>query len=160
MASATNTPWGGTFRPGEELPRLFAIIYCAFPWEEEPDQPKKDRCRRCLVLGIQRFMSLKCWALEMVYGTSQRVYDTHDADVDLIIRTTEEAEQMGLSMPTRFELGRRLWIPWCTDFFENNKPRGYLTPHYRNILELCLQKRAIRPASPVPLPRGYKDPLS
>src|ERR1700694_4497723 len=118
------TPWGGTYRSWNTLPRLFALIFCGFPEHKVPSQPSEVR-HPTLVLGILRNWRLKCWALDVVFGTSNNLKMTTRAHIDFIIQDLKAAKTCGLHRPTRFDLQRRKVIPWSTDFFSAT-PVGYL----------------------------------
>jgi len=151
MEIPIGTPWGGSYRSWTTLPRLFEIILCAFPEREmeRRDKPSNDR-HPVLVVGILRFAALKCWALDVIMGTSNNLKVGQRGQIDLIIHDINVARTMGLHKPTRFDLERRVAIPWCTDFFEQHRPFGRLSLEYQAALERRLRIADKTSFQPIP----------
>jgi hypothetical protein len=147
------TPWGGEYRSWQELPRLFAVIWCWFP-EREEKKPDYE-VHPTLVAGILRSevcgTHLRCWAVDVIMGTSNNLKIEQRGHIDLIIaEKTGVLEDMGLKTATRFDLGKRTVIPWCTDFFGGRRPAGYLNVRYQSLLQTRLRNARTPPFQPLP----------
>jgi hypothetical protein len=145
----SGTPWGGSYRSRTSLPRLFEIVLCTFPQRETADQPSHV-WHPVLIVGILRFARLKCWAVDVILGTSNNLKIEWRAHIDVIIQDLNALKVIGLHRPTRFDLGMRKVIPWCTDFFEQRRPFGYLTLEYQAVLEQRLRNLDKLDFQPVP----------
>jgi hypothetical protein len=133
------TPWGGKYRSWSDLPELFQLILCCFPYREAPERPAKEN-HPALVVGVLRDRDLPCWGLDVFFGTSSNLKLEERGNIDFIIQDAKAAQNMGLDRPTRFDVGRWIALPWCDDFFRQWRPFGELNAKYQESLIECLNR--------------------
>jgi hypothetical protein len=106
------------------LPAQFDVVLCKFPTIEEPDKPG-PKARPCLVirtastLGDEEFPQVR-----VIFGTSNPKIGRRP--FDFYVCNMTEMEAAGLFYPTRFDMDKRLWLPWTEEYFPN--ANGYHTP--------------------------------
>jgi len=123
-------PW--TFFPANTAPKALDIVWCLFPFVEQPGVPG-PKSRPGLVKQVLRKDDRAY--VEVAYGTSR--FDRYSQG-DLIIANSTDLVEMGLPQATVFLLGRTVTLPWAKEWFGpldghgpafsrlNNKYREYL----------------------------------
>ncbi len=111
------------YYPVSTLPTPLDIVWCRFPLEEYPQIPAQ-KSRPALVRQTAISEDEFHAEVEIVYGTSQ--LRQRDNPYDLYVQHLADMNTAGLHQATRFDLGRRLWVPWSREFFIARN--GYTTP--------------------------------
>lgn len=127
------------------LPAQFDIVICNFPEEERPDRPG-PKPRPCLVIRTAETLNGADFPhVRVIFGTGnpkigRRPYDFYVCNLS-------EMEEAGLFNPTRFDMDKRLWLPWTPDYFPaangyHTPAIGHLSAHSRGAFMACVQLRA------------------
>jgi hypothetical protein len=119
---------------------LFEIIWCKFPFDNAVSP--NNEFHPSLVGGILWIRKLKWWGLDVIYGSSKQL--DRRGGVDFMIQDINIVKDLGLSRPTRFDLGRRLVFPWSDDFFGEEMPLGRLDHDYQSLFVKCLRDFRVR----------------
>ena len=115
------------------------IVYCRFP-EEEVGKPGA-KPRPALVTGLVRFDDGTVGVV-VAYGTSQRVDQLHSGEFAIVPGDGEPYVAAGLSFPTKFDLRRRVPLPYNDAWFRvPPRPAFGQTPKM-GTLHASLMKRA------------------
>lgn len=115
------------------LPAQFDVVLCNFPTAEKPGAPG-PKCRPCLVIRSASTLNGRDFPhVRVIYGTSnpkigERPFDFHVCNMT-------EMDQAGLFHPTRFDMDRRLWLPWSPEYFP--AADGYHTPAIGRLSDKC-----------------------
>jgi hypothetical protein len=119
--------------PARTLPAIFDVVLCNFPFQEKPDQPG-PKTRPCLVVKTAQTLEGKEYPHALtLYGTSNPKIGTRPYDFHVCNLT--EMDEAGLFNPTRFDMDKRLWLPWTKGYFPTS--RGYSTPAIGHLSEKC-----------------------
>ena len=95
------------------LPALGDIVYCRFP--ESPGKPG-PKPRPALVTGLAEFED-GTKAVVVAYGTSQRTTQLLAGEFVIAPGDTEAYRAAGLSFATKFDLRRRVSLPYTDEWF-------------------------------------------
>lgn len=131
------------------LPVPGDIVYCRFPEEVGKPGPKP---RPGLVTGLGQF-SDGTPGVVVAYGTSQRVDELYAGEFAIVPADGEPFRVAGLSFPTKFDLRKRVMLPYTDAWFRvPPKPLFGQTPKM-GTLHASLMKRAIAAFEAVQPPR-------
>lgn len=89
------------------------LVYCRFPDEGLPDPAPKPR--PALVLNVNDESVPQ--RVEVAYGTSQRTRNKYAGEFELAPRDGAIFERAGLTVETKFDLGRTVWLPYNDRWF-------------------------------------------
>lgn len=139
MASTAKIPrWPDT------PPAAFDIVTCYYP-VHDPESGEPPKLRPTLVLNVFKGKSSGTYLCQVAYGTSHLKMTTR-LHLDVIIQNAADLSMLGLPMATRFDLDRKLHLPWTPEFF--GVWRGYssprisaLTEHYIKDYAYCMMVR-------------------
>lgn len=121
------------------LPVPGDIVYCRFP-EEEVGRPG-PKPRPALVTALIELADGSPGVL-VAYGTSQRVDELHSGEFAIVPADGEPYRAAGLSYPTKFDLRRRVPLPYNDLWFRvPPRPTFGQTPKM-GTLHASLMKRA------------------
>ena len=122
------------------LPVPGDIVYCRFPHAVLGEPGPKPR--PALVTAIAR-MDDGTAAVEVAYGTSQRVDRLFPGEFAIVPEDGEPFRVSGLSYPTKFDLRRRVTLPYNDTWFKvPARPLFGRTPKMGS-LHASLMKRAV-----------------
>ncbi|MBU8978191.1 hypothetical protein JI752_018745 [Lysobacter sp. MMG2] len=116
---------------GASLPVLAEVCLAYFPYNEAPDAPGPVE-HPVLVLAISR---KDPFSLFVAYGTSQGIDHPHPWD---LVLSKDEAQEIGLSKPTRFALDRTVWLPYDDVWFK--RAIGRQTPRLGALPKAALKR--------------------
>jgi hypothetical protein len=83
-----------------------------------------------------------------VFGTSNLKHETRR--YDFFVENYRDMDEAGLYQATRFDMDRRLWLPWASEFFippnmdYSNPAIGHLSENSKELLRLTIQIRKKR----------------
>ena len=118
-------PGGWTYYPASTLPALYDIVWCHFPEHHALDQPS-PKGRPALIVKTATEDNDEKPQIRAVYGTSNLKIGKRP--LDFYVRgKLAELDICGLFQTTRFDMDRRLWVPWAEEFFACPSP-DYQTP--------------------------------
>ena len=109
-----------TFYPFSTLPAPCSIVWCRFPFEEQPNVPAQ-KPRPGIVKRANSDQLGNPW-VHVSYGTTQKVYLR--GLEHFTISNVAEMDQCGLWRATRFRLDRVALIPWAEEFFPHAPSRA------------------------------------
>ena len=95
------------------LPAPGDIVYCRFPQGLGKPGPKP---RPGLVTGIAEFAD-GTPAVVVAYGTSEKTAQLHSGEFLIAPRDGAAFRVSGLSFPTKFDLGKRVALPFNDEWF-------------------------------------------
>ena len=120
------------------LPVPGDIVYCRFPEEVGKPGPKP---RPALVTGLAHFEDGTIGVV-VAYGTSQRVDQLYAGEFSIVPEDGEPYRAAGLSYPTKFDLRRRVTLPYTDAWFRvPQRPLFGKTPKM-GTLHASLMRRA------------------
>ena len=125
------------FYPLSTAPASCDIVWCRFPYMENPDQPGPEP-HPGLIRQAFADQDGKPW-VEVVYGTS--VDPNRTGNKYFTVSKVSELDAAGLKFATRFCLGRSMQLPWSEEYFECLGRRttpilGRLSPYAIHILQI------------------------
>ena len=103
------TDW--TFITEGPLPSALDIVWCRFPFDEDPSQPGPKQ-RPALVRQVLRKGNV--FYIEVTYGTSNTARMSNRG---LYIANHREMVTAGLPQATLFQLDRLKTLPWAEEWF-------------------------------------------
>lgn len=118
-------------------PTPFDIVACYYP-EEDPEPGSSPKLRPALVIGVLKGRSTGTFACDVYYGTKHLKLGSRDRD--LTIQNAADLAIIGLPTATRFDLDRKLLLPWTPDFF--GCWSGYKTPKLGALTETYVREYA------------------
>lgn len=89
------------------------VVYCRFPDEGWPDPAPNPR--PALVLNVNDESVPQ--RVEVAYGTSQRTRNKYAGEFELAPRDGAVFRRSGLTVETKFDLGRTVWLPYNDRWF-------------------------------------------
>jgi hypothetical protein len=129
----------------QSRPSAYDIATTWYPEDDHPDDPG-PKLRPCLVLKVLQGKTSGTFACDMAYGTKElKIIKRRDKDI--IIQNTAHVQQMGMAVPTRFDLDCVARLPWNEEFFGCWKGHqspiiGSLTEYYIREYAWVMMKRA------------------
>jgi hypothetical protein len=96
-----------------DLPKPGDIVWCRFP--EEGDLKPAPKSRPALVLSVGTIGELP--AVVIAYGTSQKVDRLYAGEFAIVPADGAAFRVSGLSYPTKFNLARRVELPYNDRWF-------------------------------------------
>jgi hypothetical protein len=105
---------GWTYYPRPSLPRVNDIIWCRFPYHDNPGPGGKFRPVLVGAIAIDQDSDLRS-AVLVAYGTTSLKVGRRP--YDLTIQNAADMHQIGLAKATRFDLDLKIVLPWCEEFF-------------------------------------------
>lgn len=126
MAQAGNNPPGWRFYDPNTAPRIYDIVLCRFPFDEDPANPPPRRSP-CLVRRVRVNSKIPAAYVTVAFGTTNLMGMDRLA-FDLIIQNAKSMQEHGLRQATRFDLSQRKTaeLPWSEEWFP--LPYRRLTP--------------------------------
>jgi hypothetical protein len=122
-----------SFYPASTLPAVFDVVVCNYPHHENPGVPGPKR-RPCLVgKTAETFKGKEHPHVALLFGTSNPKFGTRPFDFHVCNMT--EMDEAGLFYPTRFDMDKRLWLPWAKEWFPICN--GFSTPAIGHLSENC-----------------------
>ncbi|MGE4410495.1 MAG: hypothetical protein AB7D33_07990 [Sphingobium sp.] len=131
------------------LPAPYDIVWCRFPFHPDLGTPG-PKPRPALVRNAA-IMDDDTGEVEVVYGTTNlkltsRLYD-------FVVSKASEMDACGLYRATRFDLDKKMWLPWNTDWFEvlngyASPVIGSLTEEGKKMLQLTVMVKQRQQADP------------
>lgn len=115
------------------------IVYCRFP-EETAGQPG-PKPRPALVTGLSQFED-GTLGVVVAYGTSQRVESLYAGEFAISPKDGDAYRAAGLSFPTKFDLSRRVTLPYTDIWFRVPPVPSFGQTPKLGILHPSLMKRA------------------
>ncbi|ACM38861.1 MULTISPECIES: hypothetical protein [Rhizobium/Agrobacterium group] len=106
------------------IPTAFSIVWCRFPYQEQPDKPGQD-LRPCLVRRSFK-AEIECDGKKVLAGLIETVYGTKQIDKfppprGFHIHREEDKQELGLIYDTVFQLDNVLRLAWTRSFFGPDK---------------------------------------
>ncbi len=149
MAGGPGRPKKFTYYPVNTVPTPGTIVWCRWPFEDDPDEFKE---RPALVRAVLLSKDHTKAMVEVVYGTSKLKQD--ERFFDLIIMNLTEMLEAGLPKATRFDLDKCQTLPWAEELFvcrDGNKTpaSGHLTQSAQEQLREVLEIRRKMGRSPI-----------
>jgi hypothetical protein len=136
------TAW--TYYPASTLPAPFDVVWCHFPFIENPEQPA-PKARPAIVVRTAISDPGFCPEVNVIYGTSVLKMDKRPHD--FFVTNFQDKDEAGLYQASRFDLDKILWLPWAKEFFVSpgrlypTPVMGSLPDHLRRILAFMLIER-------------------
>jgi hypothetical protein len=144
---------GWTFYDTATLPEPGDIVWCKWPYRDNPGQPgpvARPTLVRETFVRQDLHTETTFGSLIISYGTGE--FDERHFDLDLVISDMRRARELGLHKPTRFSLdpADRKHLLWCEEFFiapDYVRERGLVVgrlgePELQRMKE-CLARRRI-----------------
>ena len=114
------------------------IVYCRFPEIAGHAAPKS---RPALVTGLAQFED-GTLGVVVAYGTSQRVNELYAGEFAIAPGDGEAYRAAGLSFPTKFNLAKRVTLPYTDVWFRVPPAPSFGQTPKMGILHPSLMKRA------------------
>jgi len=121
----TGTSAGALPDPRWGKPSAGEILWCAFPDNRELRPGPKHRPALAITVDDAE---APLYRVLVAYGTSQRVDELHSGEFAIAPADAVAYRLAGLSYPTKFDLRKRVLLPYNTDWFAvpPGAPQGQL----------------------------------
>ena len=96
------------------------MVWCNFPYREMPGKPG-PKPRLAVVRAVHLNGRTGRSSVEIAFGTSQKTDKLYKGE--FLVVTPSGIRAAGLDLPSKFDLGRTVRLPWAREFF-TIKPGG------------------------------------
>ena len=123
------------------LPRPGDVVWCNFPYREMPGKPG-PKPRPAIVRAV--FLNRRSGrsSVEVAFGTSQKTDKLYKGEV--LVATPSGMRAAGLDLPSKFDLGRAVRLPWARAFFTIIPGGGRLVMGSLHPADMTALQRAAR----------------
>lgn len=96
------------------LPQAGDVVWCNFPYREMPGRPG-PKPRPAIVRAVFLNRRTGRSSVEVAFGTSQKADRLYRGE--FLVATPSGMRAAGLDLPSKFDLGRTVRLPWAGAYF-------------------------------------------